>query len=326
MKKIIIVVMIFGIFLYGCVPTSTALRYKKQTSIDEWKKIREEDIANVSNSWKAPIWFERVNTTGWEDGPYISPDGNTLYFAYINIDLFKLPDVVVIGPNRDLAGVGNPPCGQFPRPDEFYSTKDTRGNWQTPVPHPVTIPYPVGGFVFANEKKVYLHMEKDDGLHTEIYSAEKVNGVWQSPEKIVALSSPHKDDDPHIMPNDEELFFWSDRPAALRGNNIYYSKKVNGQWQNPVLLPKPINSNSSDMQPFVFGDTLYFSSDRDGKMKIYKSALKDNKWSPPEVVVSSKHGVGEPTLTRDGKFLYFIQIFVSEQGEHNTDIMYCERK
>ncbi len=292
----------------------------------KWEKIRQQDIANISNEWNSPAWIPEVNSEGWEDGPYISADGNQLFFAYINIDLLKQPKIVITGPNRDPQGIGKPPCGQYPRADVFYTTKDTSGRWKTPLPHPLTVPYPIGGIVLANEDKAYFHMEKQDGLATEIYFAQKIAGVWQNPQKIDALSSPGGDDDPHIMPNDEELFFWSTRPAALGGNNIYYSKKVNGQWQTPMLLPEPVNSNSNDMQPFVTGNAIYFTSDRDGKPKIYKSVFENDKWSNPEVIISGKNAVGEPTLTKDGKFIYFVQIFVSEDMEFNPDIMYAERK
>lgn len=293
---------------------------------DKWEAIRQSDIAVVSNEWTAPAWLSEVNTTGWEDGAYISADGNNLYFAYINIDLLKLPRIVALGPNRDTAGVCNPACGQFPRADVFYSAKDGSGKWKAPLPHPLTVPYPIGGFFLVNENKAYFHIEKSDGLQTEIYFAEKINGKWQEPFKISVLSSKYKDDDPYVTSSDDELFFWSDRPANLGGNNIYYSRKINGVWQTPVILPEPINSNANDMQPFVFGDTLYFSSDRDGKPKIYKSVLQDEQWSTPEVVISSKNGVGEPTLTADGKFLYFIQIFVSDMVEFNPEIMYVQRR
>lgn len=293
---------------------------------DKWGAIRESDVAVVSSEWTEPVWLSEVNTTGWEDGAYISADGNNLYFTYINIDLLKLPRIVALGPNRDTAGVCNSACGQFPRSDLFYSTKDESGKWKTPLPHPLTVAYPIGGFFLVNENKGYFHMEKNDGLQTEIYFAQKINGEWQKPDKIPALSSKYKDDDPYVTPSDDELFFWSDRPAKFAGNNIYYSRNVKGVWQEPTILPEPINSNANDMQPFVFKDTLYFSSDRDGKPKIYKSVLQDEQWSTPEVVISSKNAVGEPTLTADGKFLYFIQIFVSDIVESNPEIMYVQRR
>jgi hypothetical protein len=321
MKRIL--VLSLGIlFLSGYISRVLSQELKE----DQWEAMRNADKAFVSSEWDTPVWIEEVNTPGWEDGPYIAGDGNTLYFAYINIDLFKLPKVLSIGPNRDESKVCNPPCGQFPRPDLFYSTKDSQGRWQPPRPHPLTIPYPVGGIVMVGENKAYFMQEKQDGLQTEICYAENINGEWQPPVRIPALSSKYKDDDPYVTSADNEMFFWSNRPAELGGNNIYYTKKVNGEWQSPVILPAPINSHSNDLQPFLFGNVLYFTSDREGKPKIYRSVLTNDSRSLPEVVVSSKHGVGEPTLTVDGKYLCFVQFLISNKGEANPEIMYTERK
>lgn len=333
------IILVLGISLiYGCAPKKPPVTPPTEppvtppeelsetlpTPSGKWQSIINSDVAKVSNEWKTPKWVE-INSEGWEDGAYISSDGNTLYFAYISLDLFKLPNKVVIGPNRDTKKLCKPDCGQFPRVDLFYSKK-VSGKWQTPEPHPLTISYPVGGIVFSNPNKAYVMIERDDGLQTEIHYAEKSGNKWQSPKKISALSSAYKDDDPYVNSEDNEMFFWSDRPAELAGNNIHLSKNVNGEWQSPTLLPEPINSNGNDMQPFLFGNTLYFSSDRDGKLKIYMSTRTENSWSAPKVVIESKNAVGEPTLTADGKFLYFMQIFVSKDGTNNPEIMYTERK
>lgn len=290
-----------------------------------WQAVMSADIASVSPEWSVPVWIEELSSTGWEDGTYISSDGSAVYFIYINIDLLKLPAIVPSGPNRDEAMACNPPCGQFPRADLFYSLRDSQGRWQKPVPHPLTVAYPVGGLVMSGGK-AYFMQEKDDGLRTEICYAEKIDGQWQEPVRIPALSSKHKDDDPYVNPADDEMFFWSNRPAQLGGDNIYYSQKINGSWQEPVILPEPINSNYNDIQPFLFGNALYFTSDRDGKPKIYKSTIAEGAWSRPEVVIESKFGVGEPTLTADGNRLYFIQLFVSDKGETNPEIMFVEKK
>lgn len=321
MKRIL--VLSLGIlFLSVCISRAFSQDFKEE----QWEAVRNADKAFVSSEWDTPLWLGEVNTSGWEDGPYISGDANTLYFAYINIDLLKLPKVVPIGPNRDESRVCNPPCGQFPRPDLFYSTKDSQGRWQTPRPYPLTVLYPVGGITMVGESKAYFMQEKQDGLQTEICYAENISGEWQSPVRITALSSKYKDDDPYVTPDDNEMFFWSNRPAKFGGDNIYYAKKVNGEWQPPIILPAPINSHANDLQPFLFGNILYFTSDREGKLKIYRSVLIDGNWSLPEVVVSSKNGVGEPTLTADGKYLYFIQLFISGKGEVNPEIMFTERK
>jgi len=293
----------------------------------DWTLVRSADVAQVSKEWKTPVWISDygINTEGWEDSADISHDGNTLYFAYINIDLITLTTqhkLVVIGPDRDLAGVCKLPCGQFPRADTFYSEK-INGQWSVPKPHPLTLEHPLTGFFLLNDTKVYFQMDKGDGLDTEIYYAEKINGTWQEPVRIVELGSKYGEDDPWVSHDDNEIYFWSRRPTELGGHNIFYSKKIDGIWQEPVMLPEPINSNANDMQPFPFVNSLYFMSDREGKPEIFMSAKEGEGWINPEVVVKSKYGVGEPTLTDDGKYLYFVQLFALDE-KLNLDIMYAE--
>ncbi|RJP27196.1 MAG: hypothetical protein C4533_08290 [Candidatus Omnitrophota bacterium] len=327
-----ILLIVASLALCGCaeilneLSSNTAFGNQQQeTMILENNIADDAGVAVVSSDWARPVRASSVNTSGWEDGPYISSDGQELYFAYINIDLTKLPKMVVIGPNRDEANECSPACGQFPRADLFYSQKDPSGDWGKARPHPLSKSYPIGGIVFSNEDRAYFMIEKDSALKTEIYFADRVGGVWRAPQKIDVLSSPYKEDDPYVNPEDTELFFWSDRPAQFGRNNIFYSKKVDGQWTQPAILPKPINSDANDMQPFLFGDKLYFSSDREGKMKIYRSTLKDGIWLTPEVVVEGATAVGEPTLTADGKWLYFVQLFDLGNGKLNPEIM-CARR
>jgi hypothetical protein len=291
---------------------------------DNWEAVYRRDIAKVSSEWNTPLRVKEINSPGWEDGAYISSDGGELYFAYTNINLFKLPQIISIGPPRDKSSLCNPPCGEFPRVDVFYSKKDSSGKWQSPLPHPLTINYPIGGIVFVSKNKAYF-MKYSNTSKDDIWYADFDGKKWNQ-TKIDGVNSLATDADPYVTPADDEMFFWSDRPSELGGKNIFYSKRVDGEWQSPQVLPAPVNSEANDMQPFLFRDTLYFSSDREGKLKIYKSVKGENEWSIPEVVVESKNAVGEPTLTGDGKYLYFIQLFISDEGIPNPEIMYTQRK
>ena len=313
-RHLVLATALLLIIISGCINDTRPDKKPPGGTEDRWAAIRSSDVARVSGEWQQPVWLG-INSEGWEDGAYISGDGKELYFVYISKDLMSGKDA---GINRDNTGICKPACGQFPRVDLFYSKQGAEG-WQAPVPHPLTRDYPVGGMMISGNT-AYFHMEKDDGLETEIYYSrdgkEKI--------KIQALSSPYKDDDPHVSGN--ELLFWSDRPASLGGNNIYASAFDGSSWQAPAMMPEPINGDANDMQPFLYGDTLYFTSDRDGKPKIYKSNKDGDTWSAPEIAIESSFAVGEPTLTDDGNSLFFIQMFSASDGAKNPDIMYARRK
>ena len=77
---------------------------------------------------------------------------------------------------------------------------------------------------------------------------------------------------PTIHPNGEWMFFtaWINKEGQKR--SIYYSRKIDQKWSNPLPLAGEINVNGFNaMQPFVTKDGKYliFSSDRPGGVGKY---------------------------------------------------------
>jgi len=318
--------------------------------IVNWETIKANDVARVSSDWDTPKELP-FTSDGWQEGEYISPDGNTFFFQYINMDIFRFlygkpGDVTITGPNRNdsksctfwiNAQVPAHSCGtyvtfpwgSFPRADTFYSHKTANGGWTTPKPHPLTLAHPINGIVLTNNgTRAYFSMIFKDSNKSDIAYADNINGVWGQPVRVDVVSSSYMEDDPYVNPRDTEMFFWSDRPTSVGGEHIYHSIKVNGRWQKPEFMPPPINSDKDDMQTFLFRDnTLYFSSSRDdGKMKIYKTQRNGSSWGSPELVVSSNFAVGEPSIPDDGSRLYFEQIFTDGKGHFTADMMYADKK
>jgi chitodextrinase len=60
------------------------------------------------------------------------------------------------------------------------------------------------------------------------------------------------------------LYFTSDRPGGFGKLDVYYTALSNGLWDEPVLLPEPINSASDDFAFVAEADLQkgYFSSNR----------------------------------------------------------------
>ncbi|MEX0918659.1 MAG: hypothetical protein WDZ85_01705 [Candidatus Paceibacterota bacterium] len=305
---------------------------------DYWEKIRAGDVAKVATGWSTPKRLS-ISNDGWEEGDYISPDGKEFFFIYTTVDVFNLiysggSKPLVSGPVRDRDNsCTHPlkpqphPCGQWPRADLFYSVKNG-SQWSEPVPHPLTQSGPVGGFTYAGANKAYF-MHAFTGDVEDIGYAVRTNGVWGPKIKVAAVSvDGYSDSDPHVNASDDEMIFWSDRPAHFSGKNLYRSVKVGNQWQTPELLAEPINGNGDSMTPFFHDGYLYYGASfgPETTFSIYRSQrLGANAWAQPEMVVTSKFAVGEPSLTANGRFLYFEQIFIDGQGRYNPDLMYIER-
>lgn len=82
------------------------------------------------------------------------------------------------------------------------------------------------------------------------------------------------------------LIFSGFLPDGVGGYDLWYSQKIDGQWQKPRLLSSRINTRGDELFPSLYGDTLYFSSDYltgYGGLDIFKTYLKsDGTWAPPE--------------------------------------------
>jgi len=107
---------------------------------------------------------------------------------------------------------------------------------------------------------------------SDIYRCELINGEWSSPENLgPSVNSPAAENFPYIHPSGR-LFFTSNRPGGIGGLDVYSTSFYSGKWEEPVLLPEPINSKADDFA-FVAEDdrqTGYFSSNRRMNDDIYE--------------------------------------------------------
>jgi hypothetical protein len=96
---------------------------------------------------------------------------------------------------------------------------------------------------------------------------------------------------------------------------ISFSALAQMQWLDPIAIDD-LNTSSRDIKPWITADgkTMYFSSDRPyldhSKHDLFVSHLVDGVWSEPERLPSPPNMDGyldaKPSLTLDGRFLYFL--------------------
>lgn len=97
--------------------------------------------------------------------------------------------------------------------------------------------------------------------------------------------------------------------------DIYYSKNVDGVWQNLIKMPNTVNTEYFDGQPSVdaTGNVLYFSSNRPGGYggyDLYKIVRQhpDSLWSAPINLgpnINTEFDEKTPYIHCDGRTLYF---------------------
>jgi Tol biopolymer transport system component len=265
--------------------------------------ISADDI-NISNEWDPPERVPNpVNSPEWEDGPSISPDGNTLYFAR----------------GRDLDV-------------KTYVSEKIAGGWSQPIPLDINLEsFPTGAPHTQDGKILYFASVRPGVVGSgDIFVSRKVNGKWK---EVMNLGKPintkDMESEPFISLDSRELYFASTRKGGKGNTDIWMAEKAKKEWSEPVNLGSPVNSELEETQPFVTqdGKELYFVAvNRKGipGPAIFKSVKQGEKWGEVQVVISGF--VGEPTLTADGKTLFFVHLIRKSGKLIDGEIMFTRRR
>ena len=148
------------------------------------------------------------------------------------------------------------------------------------------------------------------------------------------VNSKAADFGPIIAPDGNALFFTSDRPGGLGGQDVWVVSRVNGVWQKAQNLGAPINT-PGDEGPDCFSlseNALYFTAcDREfgqGKCDIYASFKIKDKWSTPENLgppINTKDNASNASISSNGDFIIFTSdrpgglggadLWISHRGE-----------
>lgn len=122
----------------------------------------------------------------------------------------------------------------------------------------------------------------------------------------------------HVTADGNEIYFHSDVPGGEGGRDIWVTRKVDGEWQDPENIEE-VNTEGSDSLPFVTqsGEELWFTRWYMGYPAIYRSKKVGDGWSEPELIISQF--AAEPTLDAEGN-IYFAHHFIQDGVMLDADI------
>ena len=107
---------------------------------------------------------------------------------------------------------------------------------------------------------------------SDLYYCELINGEWAAPVNLgPKVNSSVVENYPNMHPSGK-LYFTSNRSGGVGNLDVYFTSLNSGIWEEPFLLPEPINSTADDFA-FVAADNLqtgYFSSNRRRNDDIYE--------------------------------------------------------
>jgi hypothetical protein len=320
-SKILIVIVISILFIAGCSQqvqnknNSQTNQNIKEETIDRESKIPSDVIKVIpktdinppkshSNEYEDPVPLSNViNTAGAEDSAFIMPDGKELYF-------FFTPDVRIPVEKQIIDGVTG-----------IYVAKKINNAWMKPERIILQDKGRISGdgceFVQNNIMWFCSVREGYTGVHW--FTAEYKDNKWKNWENA-DFNLNYKVGELHFTKNWNEVYFHSDRDSGKGELDIWTSKKVNGEWQEPINLEE-VNSETNEGWPALSPDeTELWISKNYG---LWKSKKTNDKWSTPELIISPL--AGEATIDNEGN-VYFTHHFYKNNKMIEADIYVAKKK
>ena len=241
-----------------------------------------------------------VNSSDQDGGPSISADGLSLFFY------------TFFG-GWESGGGGT-------------MRVSTRETIEEPWQQAVNLAYPLRSgtapCISADGLSLYLELEAD----IFVSNRPTVFDPWSSPVNLGPSVNGAADMGASISADGLELFFGSNRGGGSGDWDIYVTTRatVSDPWSTSVNLGPTVNSPYFDGHPCISSDglTLFVSSSRSGgygswDIWMSKRATRDDDWGTPVNLgptINTSAGEGEPSISADGRTLYFSDWMVPRLG------------
>ena len=210
----------------------------------------------MKNGWSTPT--VATFSTHEDEAPFITADGNTLYFASYrplpNGKTTEKMDMNIWYMNR----INEKWSAPKPVSNMINKSMENGNVWPAN--------YEAGPSTDKNGNLYYWTKGSKSKGTNLYYAAIKKNGNYSKQQELIPPSSTgNYDTSPQLSPDGNILFFSSDdRYDGYGGSDIYYSVKKDANWSTPKNLGPVVNSSQSDGFPSFSpdGKYFYFSSNR----------------------------------------------------------------
>ena len=239
---------------------------------------------STDDGWGAPVnandLYEgdaTINTAAAEVCPTLARDGHTFYFVSARPGGCGGEDIYVTR-IRDDHG--------FDEPENLGCQINSAGNEASPT----LAQEPGAGRVlyFSSNRAGGFSAEAAGAVtgDADIYMSEWHAGAFGPRQLVPVINSASNELQPSIMHDAREIFFISNRPGGVGGNDVWSSvrAKAKNAWSTPSNLGTNVNSVADENRPAISwdGTTLYFGSARtggEGSSDIYVTTRGELKGS-----------------------------------------------
>jgi tetratricopeptide (TPR) repeat protein len=201
----------------------------------------------------------------------------------------------------------------------FY-TYEKDGRWTPPQRAPFEELHGHPNYTTGPEgKKVYFHSGRpthpdDTRADDNIWTIEWTGDGWAEPTALPAPANSEYGEAYPTATTDGTVYFFSWRRPDTRAYDIYRSRFVDGEYKEAERLDWPINTDYSELDPYVAPDEsfLIFGSGRPGGYGSSDNYIcfrrDDGTWTAPANLgpkLNSPSGDICANGSSDGKYLFF---------------------
>ncbi len=217
------------------------------------------------------------------------------------------------------------------------------GVWAPPVDSFMKIQYNENGPCYsADGKRLYYQSRaplsgNGASKDIDIWYRETSGDSWSTPHNVGQPVNSSEDESQPWVASDGSIFFCRDNKTAVKGvaggSDIFYAKYANGKYAQPVLLGAEINSEYGETEATVAADSSYmlFISNRPGgfssRMNLYVSfRTPTGGWTKARCISHELkiENIWFPTLSYDGKYLFFCGGYPGAEGYSNSDYYWID--
>jgi len=191
----------------------------------------------------------------------------------------------------------------------------------------------------ADGKRIYFQsrvtLNGNGTKDIDIWYREREGMGWGPAQNIGKSINTDEDESQPWIASDGSIYFCRDNINVVMGqsggSDIYYSKFSEGKYSESVVLGAEVNSEFGDTEPTVAPDNSYilFISNRPGgysrMMNLYVSFRKpDGGWTKARCISHELKidNIWFPTLTYDGKYLFFCGGFPAPKAGYSNSNYY----
>ena len=189
-------------------------------------------IKKDTSTYSKPIELTSERSNKFNNGPLcFAPDGKTVYFTS-EVETGKLADNKIF---KNHSGIF---IGELSGTELVSLRPFKYNNPQYDVGQPS---------ISKDGKYIFFASDMPGGLGgSDLYYCEWGGTDWSAPVNLgPKVNSASTENYPYMHPSGK-LYFTSNRPGGIGNLDIYYTSLSYGIWDDPVLLPEPINSPADD--------------------------------------------------------------------------------